>query len=53
MFVRIRFASGCNPGSMRASEPVARMMFFASTVCVPCAPVDLDLAAAQQAWRCP
>ena len=33
-FVRMNCGSGSSPGSMRASDPVAIMMFFASCVCV-------------------
>ncbi len=32
MLVRMVFASGSSPGSIRASEPVAMITFFASTV---------------------
>ena len=39
MLVRMNCGSGSRPGSMRASDPVAMMMFFASSVCVlPSAP---------------
>ena len=38
MLVRMNSGSGARPGIMRASEPVATMMFFASRVCVPEAP---------------
>ena len=34
MLVRMNCGSGCRPGSMRASDPVAIMMFLASWVCV-------------------
>ena len=33
--VRIKSGSGCNPGTMRAVDPVAIRMFFASWVSVP------------------
>ena len=50
MLVRMVLASGCRPGSMRASEPVAMMMFLASSVCVAAVGhFDFDLAAARRA----
>ena len=48
MFVRIRFASGCKPGSMRASDPVASMMNRDSYVCWSLIGIDLHLAPADQ-----
>ena len=35
ILVRMNSASGSRPGSMRASDPVAMMMFLASSVCAP------------------
>ena len=43
MFVRIESASGCSPGSMRASEPVAIRMFLVSSSCVPLSVVTSTL----------
>ena len=45
----ICFSSMVTPGNGITSEPVAMMMFLASSVCSPPLPVISDLAAAQEA----